>query len=260
MLIDSHCHLQDSEYYKFNREQVYQAALDEGVNKMVCVGTDKRSSTEAVDFSMDHEAAYASLGIFPQEANKGWEFLNNLYNDSLLRYKSKKITSKIVAIGEIGLDYFGDEVPASVQIKALEYQIQTAIDNDLPIIFHIRQAFADFWSVFDNFKGIRGVIHSFNDSAVNLNECLKRDLFIGVNGLSTFVKKPEQIELFTNIPLDRVLLETDAPFLTPVPKRGIINEPRFVKLVAIDQAKKRNIDITQVERTTTENACKLFHF
>jgi TatD DNase family protein len=146
-----------------------------------------------------------------------------------------------------------------VQIKALEAQTDLALRHDLPVIFHVREAFEDFWPIFDNFKGVRGELHSFTDSAVNLEQGLKRGLFVGVNGISTFTKVEEQRAIFASIPLDRLLLETDAPFLTPAPFRGKVNEPAFVRQIAEFHAKLRGCTIDQIADATTMNTQTLFH-
>ena len=165
---------------------------------------------------------------------------------------------KLVAIGEIGLDYFYTHSPRDVQILALEAQIDLALRHNLPIIFHVREAFDDFWPIFDNFHGIRGELHSFTDSAQSLEEGLKRGLYIGVNGISTFTKDSAQQEMFTSVPLDKMLLETDAPFLTPVPFRGKVNEPAFVEVIAEHHARIRGLSVAEIAEATTANAHALF--
>lgn len=165
---------------------------------------------------------------------------------------------KLVAIGEIGLDYFYTHSPRDIQIQALEEQIGLALQYNLPIIFHVRDAFDDFWSIFDNFHGIRGELHSFTDSTKNLEEGLKRGLFIGVNGISTFTKDINQMAMFARIPLEKMLLETDAPFLTPTPLRGKVNEPAFVRHVAEHQARLRGLSLQEIAATTSANAHALF--
>lgn len=130
---------------------------------------------------------------------------------------------------------------------------------DLPIIFHVREAFDDFWPIFDNFHGIRGVVHSFTDSQLNATMTLERNLSIGVNGFCTFAKGDAWRELFARLPIDRIILETDAPYLTPVPFRGTINEPAFVREVAKFLAGIKDISVDDVATQTTINAHKLFN-
>lgn len=250
MLVDTHCHIHEVGY-PIDVEEVLARAREAGVEKMICVGTSEVSSVEALDFASKHDNIYASVGVHPHDSKDGYGKI-----DDLVRASAKKL----VAVGEIGLDYFYTHSPREVQIKALESQIQIALSYNLPIIFHVREAFDDFWSIIDNFHGVRGVLHSFTDSQANLEAGMERGLYVGVNGISTFTKDQSQKELFARIPIDRLLFETDAPFLTPVPKRGTINEPAFVVLVANAQANARSISLDEISAATTANAVKLFDF
>lgn len=247
MLVDTHCHIHESSY-PLDIEEVFKNAQNAGVTKMICVGTDQKSSEEAVDFVRNRDGLIASIGVHPHETKNGWEKLENMHS------------SKIAAVGEIGLDYFYNHSSREVQITALEAQIDLALRRNLPIIFHVREAFDDFWPIFDNFKGVRGVLHSFTDSSANRDEGLKRGLYIGVNGISTFTKDETQKTMFMTIPLERMLLETDAPFLTPVPFRGKVNEPAFAYQIAAFHASLKNVPIDRIATETTANAQTLFNF
>jgi TatD DNase family protein len=244
MLIDTHCHIHEPNY-PLDIGDTLTRARHAGVNQLICVGTSQQSSREAVGFAAQHEHIFASIGVHPHETKDGWEEIIGL-------------APKAVAVGEIGLDYFYTHSPREIQIQALEAQIQLALDHELPIIFHVREAFDDFWPIFDNFHGIRGELHSFTDTQLNLDEGLKRDLYVGVNGISTFTKDPIQRAMFATIPLEKLLLETDAPFLTPVPFRGKVNEPAFVRNVAEHQAVIRELPLEQIAAVTTANARALF--
>ena len=164
----------------------------------------------------------------------------------------------IEVLSEIGLDYFYDHSPREVQIERLREQLQIATDYNLPVSFHVREAFQDFWPVLDEFPGIAGVMHSFADTKENADEALKRGLFIGVNGISTFTKDESQQHLFAALPLEKIVLETDAPFLTPKPFRGKMNLPAYVGRVAEHQAMLKNVSPTDVMRMTTANAKSIF--
>ncbi len=247
-LIDTHCHVHEAEY-PLDSVETMRRAEAAGVSTVLCVGTSERSSEEAIAFAEEHDAAFAVVGVHPHDTKDGYGAIVGL---------ARKKSPKLVAIGEIGLDYYYGHSPRDVQIRALESQIQTALDNDLPIVFHVREAFEDFWPVFDNFHGIRGELHSFTDTQVNLDKGFERGLYVGVNGISTFTKDPAQQQLFANIPLDRLLLETDAPFLTPTPYRGTINEPAYVSEVARHHASLRGISLQTVAQATTDNATSLF--
>jgi len=245
MLIDTHCHIHDANY-PLDIGDVLTRAHHAGVNQMICVGTSVLSSSDAIQFAAQHEHIYASIGVHPHDTQEGWQGINSLSDPS------------IIAVGEIGLDYFYTHSPRETQIKALEWQIDLAMTRNLPIIFHVREAFDDFWPIFDNFSGIRGVLHSFTDTSANLDEALKRGLFIGSNGISTFTKSTEQRAMFAKIPIENMLLETDAPFLTPAPLRGKINEPAFVRNVAEYHAITRGISLEEIASKTSANARALF--
>lgn len=245
MLIDTHCHIHESDY-PLPVADVLQRAHDAGVQRMICVGTSEQSSADAVRFASEHDHIFASVGVHPHDTKDGYAQITELAKQGA------------VAVGEIGLDYYYNHSPRDVQIAALESQIQTAIDNNLPIIFHVREAFDDFWPLFDNFHGIRGVLHSFTDTQDNLDQAFARGLYVGINGISTFTKDPAQQKMYASVPLERMLLETDAPFLTPTPYRGTINEPAFVSEVAKFHAKIRGIQLDEVAAATTTNATTLF--
>lgn len=254
MLFDTHCHIHE-ENYPLDAGDVIKRAHAAGVGRMICVGTSMQSSKEAIAFTAQHEGIYASIGVHPHDTKDGWE-------EIVLQLSSRKSEQgkddKLVAIGEIGLDYFYTHSSRAVQIQALEGQIDLALTHNLPIIFHVRDAFDDFWPIFDNFPGIRGVLHSFTDTSRNVEQALKRDLFIGVNGISTFTKDVSQQQMFAALPLEKLLLETDAPFLTPVPLRGKVNEPAFVRFVAEYHAAIRNISLEEIAEKTSANARALF--
>ena len=251
-LIDSHCHLHDTEFYPDGREEVYTRAIEAGV-AMFCVGTDERSSREAVEFAASHDDTWAIVGVHPHETKGGWADI-----EQVLREVGTSEASPVIGIGEIGLDYFYTHSSREQQIRALEAQLQLATDYDLPVSFHVREAFDDFWPVFENFHGVRGVLHSFTDTQTNLDRGFSHGLYVGVNGISTFTRDAAQRNLYATIPLERMLVETDAPYLTPVPLRGKMNEPGYVRLVVDFWAQKRGISFDELARATTQNARRLF--
>lgn len=249
MLIDTHCHLHDDEFYGAKREAVYERAIESGVEALICVGTSLKDSKAALEFAAAHENAYATIGVHPHDAKDSLEGFEELVASA---------GPKLVAIGEIGLDYYYDNSPRQQQIAALERQLAVAMAHDLPVSFHVRDAFTDFWPIFDSFKGMRGVLHSFTDNDKNLDEGLSRGLFIGVNGISTFTKDADQQARYDRIPLDRLLFETDAPFLAPIGRRGQTNQPAFVREVAEYHATRRNVSLEALAQATTDNAKHLF--
>lgn len=249
MLIDTHCHIHEASYL-LDVSDVVSRAHQADVMQMICIGTNVNDSRVAVEFASNHDGVFASVGVHPHEVKDGWDEISSFVDSN---------RSSIIAIGEIGLDYHYDYSPRDIQIQALQAQIELALKHDLPIIFHVREAFDDFWSIIDKYDGIRGVLHSFTDTMENAQECIKRGLYIGVNGYSTFVKSEAQKAMFATLPLDKILLETDAPFLTPVPFRGKVNEPAFVRNIAEYQSKIRQISFDEVATTTTANARALFN-
>lgn len=271
MLVDTHCHIHDTEFFSDLRQGVYERAREEGV-VMICVGTSQADSRAAVEFAANHEATFAVIGVHPHDSKEGVTEIERLLREYMpqtgadtsaereLQAERRASPKTIVGIGEIGLDYYYDNSPRQVQVAALEQQLQWALDYKLPVSFHVREAYDDFWPIFDNFPGIRGVLHSFTDSKSNLEAALERGLYIGVNGISTFTKDESQKAMFQAIPLERMLLETDAPFLTPKPLRGKINEPVFVKYVAEHHAESRKVSLEDLAARTTANADELFKF
>ena len=249
MLIDTHCHIHDHEFFTAEvAEEIYGRAIAANV-AMLCIGTSQPDSHAAVQFAATHDKTWAVVGVHPHEAKDGVAVIGEILAEN---------HTKTVGIGEIGLDYYYDHSPRDVQIAALEQQLQWAVDYNLPVSFHVREAYEDFWPILDNFHGIRGTLHSFTDSQTNLDKGFERGLFVSVNGISTFTKDLAQQQLFRAIPLEKLLLETDAPFLTPKPYRGTINEPAFVSEVAKHHAAIRGISPGTVAKATTANAISLF--
>lgn len=239
MLTDSHCHLHDSEFFSAEQaEECLERAHEAGIEKIICIGTDPDDSLTARDFAANHSGVYWTYGVHPSEVAKNH---NKFQKDS-----------RLVAIGEVGLDYHYEGYDRDAQIHLFEEMLQLATDNDLPVSFHIREAFSDFFPVIANFPQIRGVVHSFTDSKKILKRILNEtDFYIGVNGLATYSTLPLP-------PLERILLETDAPFLAPVPRRGERNEPAYIADIAEWLATRLEIPVAEVAKVTTDNVGKLF--
>lgn len=257
-LVDTHCHIHEASY-PLNVDEVILHARQVGVQKLICVGTSEKSSQEAVAFAAKTDGVFASIGVHPHDTNGGWEEVLGMGRGLPITNDDRQAAgSKVVAVGEIGLDYFYTHSPRATQVSALEAQIDLALRHNLPVIFHVREAFEDFWPIFDNFHGIRGELHSFTDTQTHMEQALQRGMFIGVNGISTFTKDPAQQRMFATVPLERLLLETDAPFLTPIPFRGKVNEPAFVEKIAEHHAIIRGVSVEEVAQATTANADALF--
>jgi TatD DNase family protein len=266
-LTDTHCHIQSvglqtgerstSELWakapELTVDAVLRNAADNQVTRMVCVGCDLEDSQLAVSFAADHQQCSASIGLHPHEAKHYAE------QESLLTaFAVLASQPKVVAIGECGLDYFYEHSPKEAQKTVLQFQLALALKQNLPMIFHVREAFDDFWPLFDAYPGMKGVVHSFTDSEQNLNQAIERGLYIGVNGIATFSKDSAQLAVYRSIPFERLVLETDAPFLTPTPYRGSINEPKHIKEIAHFLSELRSEPLEELTRVTTKNAIDLF--
>ena len=263
---DTHCHIQSIDAAKGERHTrelwakadsltartVIQNAVAVGVTKMVCVGCDLEDSELAVSFVQNHPECFASIGLHPHEAQ---HYVGD--NHKLQKFCNLVKEPKVIAIGECGLDYYYEHSLKEAQLEMLKFQLGLAKKEKLPVIFHVREAFDDFWPIYDEYQ-VRGVLHSFTDTAENLQKAVERGLYIGVNGIATFVKEPKQLEAYKSIPLEFLLLETDAPFLTPTPYRGTINEPKQTRVVGEFVAQLRGQDLASLAAATTMNAHKLF--
>ena len=243
-LIDSHCHLHDLDFYAPEAQaKALAACAEKQVEKLICIGTDHEDSFKAAEFAAQNPTKlFWSYGIHPNEFDKPRK-------DVQFEHQNRP-----VAIGEVGLDYHYGENDKLDQARLLEEMLDLAIREDLPLIFHVREAFDDFFAILDNFSSakIRGVVHSFSDNKKNLRKSLERDFYIGVNGLATYSTLPMP-------PIERILLETDAPFLAPVSLRGQTNQPVNVHYVAKWLSEKLGLDFEEVAKITTENSETLFN-
>ncbi len=261
MLADTHCHL-DFHAFDADRTEVIQRALDNGIELMVNPGIDLASSREAVKIAEDHPSIYAAVGVHPSEANS-W----GRQTFSELRDLAKH--PKVVAIGEIGLDYYHNQDTARLQRRILEEQLELALELGKPVILHTRQAMVDMIAVLESWykrlleagsplTGRPGVLHAFEGTPEDARAVLARNFFLGVGGPVTYPNAVERQALVAGLPLKRILLETDAPFLTPQSHRGRRNEPAFIIHVAQKVAELLQLPVSEVARTTTENAAGLF--
>lgn len=266
-LVDTHCHIHESgvpvvadDHTRAKWAQagnprpteMAEAAIATGVTRMICVGCTVEDSQRAVEFVATQEGCWASIGIHPHEAKS--------HNTPEIMEQLAALVArpKVVAIGEAGLDYFYNHSPRADQIALLEFQLQLAVDHKLPVVFHVRGAYDDFWPIFDNFPELRGVLHSYTDSMSNMDKAIERGLYIGVNGIATFTKDSVQRGMFMQIPLSKLLLETDAPYLTPTPVRGTINQPKNVTYITEFLAELRGETAEAIADATTASAIKLF--
>lgn len=229
-------------------------AAEQGVAQVLCVGTTPADSKLAVDFVQSRADAWATIGIHPHDAA-----LHIDSQDTLEAFAGLAKRAKIVAIGECGLDFYYNHSPKVAQERMLRYQIELALKHDLPMVFHVRDAFDDFWRIFDEYEGIRGVVHSFTADTTELDRVLQRGLYVGLNGIMTFTKDEAQLVAARAVPKDKLLLETDAPYLTPAPHRGKICMPKHVRATLEFLAALRGEGAVELAAKTTSNARHLFN-
>jgi TatD DNase family protein len=252
-LIDTHCHL-DWNSFDADREAVIDRARQAGVTRMITIGVDGPSSRRAIEIAEAHDAVYAAVGVHPNDCA---EFDAAMLGD----IRSLAQHPKVVAIGEIGLDYYWHKVDHDVQARAFRAQLELAAELRKPVIIHSRDAALDVLTILEEFApqaDCTGTLHSYFDDLVIAQRAFAIGFYIGVTGPITFKKAGREREIIKQLRRDRVLIETDAPFLTPAPHRGERNEPAFVKHTADMIAKVRGQSIEEVARQTTCNAEKLF--
>lgn len=252
MYIDSHCHL-DDEQYDDDREVLIQGLRAKGIEYVVNIGTNIASSETCVHMAQEHEVLYAAVGVHPHDAKE-------LETASLEEIEKWVASPKMVAIGEIGLDYHYDYSPRDIQKKWFAAQIDLAKKYGLPIIVHDREAHKDTYDIIMAAQdgSLKGVIHSFSGSVEMAREYIKLGFYIGLGGPVTFKNAVMPKEVAKAIPLDRLLLETDGPYMSPTPLRGKRNEPQNVQYVAEAIAALRDISVEEVMAQTTLNAKTLF--
>ena len=252
MLIDSHAHLGMPEFDR-NRDEVIRRAIDSGVELIFTVGTDIGDCRKAIEIAKGNERVFAIIGIHPHNAK---EVDEATYPD--LRALSRE--GKVKAIGEIGLDLFRNLSPRDVQMARFRQQIHLAKEIDLPIVVHARDAQKEVLTILreEEAREIGGVFHCFSGGYDMAKSCMDLGFFLSIPGTITYKNSVELREVIKKIPLDRILVEADCPFLTPMPFRGKRNEPAYVKFTALKLAEVKGLPFEEVARITSENAKKAF--
>ncbi|PAV28551.1 hydrolase TatD [Virgibacillus profundi] len=252
MLFDTHVHLNADQFME-DREETIQRAFDAGVNYMVVVGFDRKTIPLAIEIAEQNETIYAAVGWHPVDSI-------DMTDEDLAWIEELSSHPKVVAIGEMGLDYHWDKSPKEIQKEVFRKQIQLAKKVKMPIIIHNREATEDIIEILqeEDAQAVGGIMHCYNDSVDYVQACLDMNFYISLGGPVTFKNAKEPKEVAAQVPLDRLLVETDAPFLAPHPNRGKRNEPAYVKLVAEKIAELREMPLEEISKTTTKNACKLF--
>ena len=252
-LIDTHAHLDFSQYDK-DRGEVIAKAWDSGISYIVNVGADLSSSRRSIKLAWEYPFIFAAVGIHPHDAK-------DLDTGTIEELRELAVDEKVVAIGEIGLDYHYDNSPHDLQKIAFEKQLELAKELSLPTVIHSREADQDSLDIlkehFDIDNG--GIMHCFGSDLKMARECLDMGMYLAFGGVSTFKNAEQLREVIKAVPLDKLLIETDSPYLTPVPFRGKRNEPRYVRFVAEKIAEIKGIDLIEVAETTTSNAIKVYN-
>ncbi|MCS6937461.1 MAG: TatD family hydrolase [Candidatus Bipolaricaulota bacterium] len=251
MLVDSHAHL-DSPQFDADREHVIRRALEANV-RIISIATEMQSSWKTVEIARKYELR-CTVGIHPHQAQ---QFSGE---ETLAQLRTLCAAPQVVAVGEIGLDYFKEYAPRATQQKALRAQLALAQELNKPVVIHLRDAAEDLLEILGEHRGVRGVVHSFTGDWALAQRLLALGFYLSVNGIVTFEKSQALREAVAQIPLERLLVETDAPYLAPVPMRGRRNEPSFVRYVAQTVAQIKRVSVDEVAEATTRNAQALFGF
>jgi TatD DNase family protein len=250
--IDTHVHL-NADQYDEDLQEVIDRALEAKVEKMVVVGFDHKTIERAMKLVEEYDFIYAVIGWHPVDAI-------DCTDEDLLWIEQLAAHPKVVGIGETGLDYYWDKSPKDIQKHWFRKQIHLAQKLNLPIIIHNRDATADVVEILreENAAAVGGIMHSFSGSVETAKECIKMNFMISLGGPVTFKNARQPKEVAAEIPLEYLLIETDAPYLTPHPYRGKRNEPAHVVLVAEEIARLKELSVEEVGQKTTENALRFF--
>lgn len=251
MFIDSHAHLEMGEFDR-DRDMVIRRASEAGVGRICTVGTSLPDCRKAIEIASRYSNVYAIVGIHPHEAK-------DIEPATYVELKALARQSKVIAYGEIGLDFFRDISPRQVQLRCFGEQLDIASELGLPIVIHDREAHRETLEMLRAWTGgRRGVIHCFSGDYAMARECLDLGFYLSIPGTITYKKSDSLAQVVKKIPLDRLLIETDAPYLAPVPHRGKRNEPAYVVLTARRIAEIRALESEEVARATTDNARRIF--
>ena len=250
--IDTHVHL-NADQYEEDLQEVIERARAANLEKMIVIGFDRKTIERAMQLVEQYEFIYAVIGWHPVDAI-------DCTDDYLLWIEELAKHPKVVGIGETGLDYYWDKSPKDVQQHWFRKQIHLAQKLNLPIIIHNRDATADVVRILkeENAASVGGIMHCFGGSVETAQECIKMNFMISLGGPVTFKNARQPKEVATAIPLEHLLIETDAPYLAPHPYRGKRNEPAYVTLVAEEIARLKEISVDEVAQKTTENAKRFF--
>lgn len=250
MLVDTHAHVHFPEFAG-HVDAVVERAKQSGVGKIITVGVNIDDSAAAVAMAERFDHVYATLGLHPHDA----EFDHPA--EAIRGLRVLATHPKVVAIGECGLDYSRPGKGRYEQEGVFRAQIELAIEHDLPMVWHVRDAFPDFFEIIDDYPDVRGIMHCFTSTRADIEQAVSRGFYIALNGIMTFTKLDWQLEAARAVPLDRLVLETDCPYLAPVPLRGRVNEPAYMAHTAEFLASLRDESLAAIEYATSNNAIRL---
>lgn len=250
MLFDTHAHLNDPAFDN-DREEILLGLKDKGVEYVMNVGCCLESSRDCIAMAEKYPFVYASVGSHPDSADE--------VNDAVLdAYRRMAQHPKVKAIGEIGADYYYEDIPREIQLKAFRMQMELARELKMPVIIHEREAHDDGMRIVKEFKDVTGVFHCYSGSAEMARQLVNMGWYIGFTGVLTFKNARKAVETASRIPLDRIVLETDCPFMAPEPFRGKRNDPGYLYCMAERLAQLRNISVEEVHAITMQNAKQLY--
>tara|TARA_B110000444_G_C18839572_1_gene598033 strand:- start:1179 stop:1994 length:816 start_codon:yes stop_codon:yes gene_type:complete len=250
-IIETHCHL---DYLDEDRlVQILEESRQVGIEKIVTIAVSPDNLDKVVELSSSHNQVWGTQGIHPHDAD--------YYNDAIEeKIKANLLKPRILAVGEIGLDYHYEHSDRIAQRQVFERQLQIASDADVPVVIHTREAEQDTRAILENFSHTlpkKGVIHSFTSSLDLAEYCLDQGFSLGFNGITTFNKAENVREVVTLTPIEKIVLETDAPYLTPVPYRGRVNAPHYLPFIAEKVAELKQIDVEQLLLQVYRNSIEL---
>lgn len=250
MYFDTHAHY-DSSKFNTDREEVLSSMAENGVTLIVDPGDNTERSRRAVALAHRYPFIYAAVGWHPEEA-ESWT------DESLCEIRALAADERVVAIGEIGLDYYWDKTFIDQQKMMFRAQIELALELDLPVIVHDREAHGDCLEIVRDYPTLRGVFHCFSGSVEMARELIKRGWYLGFDGPITYKNAVKALEVIRSVPMERILLETDSPYLSPVPNRGKRNDSRNLPYIAAVVAREKGMDVETVAAATMENGKRLF--
>lgn len=251
-MIDSHAHLDDKQF-NYDRDSIIKDLRENYIAYFINPASDMESSKNSLELSDKYEFIFSAVGVHPHEAE-------DFTDEMLVELKEMARNKKVVAIGEIGLDYYYDNSPRDIQKDVFRRQMELAKELNLPVIIHSRDAYGDTFDILNEFKGeVIGVMHCYSGSIEMAERYMSLGYYISFAGPVTFKNATNVKDTATKVPMDRMLIETDSPYLTPTPNRGKRNEPKYVKYVAETIANLREIPLSDLIESTRENTIKLFN-